>query len=1090
MSRDNTKAIRLIEYLTRLASLRVKIVRDVAEYPQMLWIHEIPGEKGCFTQAWGRNEEYDRDIWIEVQTAPEPELPMVPDTCGDWVNWDTLRKTSDLPQLHEKITKQVENPAWEKGGDQPPFISWTFHLDQHPEVQEIWEKYVEQKWMSWAEQYERWEKVHRIYSSFFAVHQEQLKRGEEYELVLAMGLLTWQTPSNQRVRRHLVVANALLEFEARLGKFTVRPNPDGANLRPELDMLDIGEQPARAEESAKSNLGNAADDPWERDCVEGALKALVHSISPSGEYYPRLDPGKARISEKPIVEYAPALILRKRSVKGLTDVLKHIKDRIEQEGEIPPEFGDLAEIPKQEGQTLPEVEDDSKIRANSEIYFPKPSNEEQRRIVEKIRTASGVLVQGPPGTGKSHTIANLICHLLATGQRTLITAKTPRALQVLGRLLSEEIRPLCINLLGSGLEEKRSLEASVNTILQKNEQWNESREQTEIKKQEETLHSLRQEKVRIENRLRAIRESEAHAQTVADGAYCGTAAQIAQAVARDDGKYGWFTDRVFFEGGYPLADVDFDRLLAELRFLTAEKRQELGLAWPGSLESVGRFKNLVDMERKAAEQERSTATDLDERFLDRLSRLPREIVLSLLEQLEILLKEISRFKTMPHGWIREAIQDVLSGSDAIWSELHRVSEQIVESIADIARKADTTEATLPESFDQKIVLKDASVLKEHLATGGKLGWGPFRPKVVKSVRYILRSVRVDGRPCNDLECITELVDVLRVRVELERGWNFWVGRCERAEGPYSLQFSEFQSQSRSLGEVISLAERVGQCRQTLAQCGHVSEPVWYEESCLNALARTCTHVLAKMEMRNAGREIAQVESPVEALAAKVNAHPVTKDLLRAIRARSVDDYARAFSMIETLNHERETARWAEQMIQKVEQFAPRLAGDLSTNSRDSRWDERIRLLPEAWRWAQARTWLQEYINREDVQSLARRQHQLEEEIGKTIAHIASLRAWSFCFCRMREEHRRHMEAWRQAMRRLGKGTGKHASTHRREAQKHLTECREAVPAWVMPLHRVWDTVDPAPGMFDVIVVDEASQCGFEAFPLSISARRS
>jgi transcription elongation GreA/GreB family factor len=76
-----------------------------------------------------------------------------------------------------------------------------------------------------------------------------------------------------------------------------------------------------------------------------------------------------------------------------------------------------------------------------------------------------------------------------------------------------------------------------------------------------------------------------------------------------------------------------------------------------------------------------------------------------------------------------------------------------------------------------------------------------------------------------------------------------------------------------------------------------------------------------------------------------------------------------------------------------------------------------------------------------------------------------------------------MEAWQQSMRKLGKGTGKHAPRHRREAQKHLNECREAVPAWVMPLHRVWDTVDPAPGIFDMIVVDEASQCGFEAIPL-------
>jgi putative protein kinase ArgK-like GTPase of G3E family len=40
-------------------------------------------------------------------------------------------------------------------------------------------------------------------------------------------------------------------------------------------------------------------------------------------------------------------------------------------------------------------------------------------------------VQGPPGTGKSHTIANLICHLLATGNKVLVTAQTKRALEVL-----------------------------------------------------------------------------------------------------------------------------------------------------------------------------------------------------------------------------------------------------------------------------------------------------------------------------------------------------------------------------------------------------------------------------------------------------------------------------------------------------------------------------------------------------------------------------------------------------------------------------------------------------------------------------------
>ena len=73
------------------------------------------------------------------------------------------------------------------------------------------------------------------------------------------------------------------------------------------------------------------------------------------------------------------------------------------------------------------------------MYFPLPANAEQESIVNKIQTQNGVLVQGPPGTGKSHTIANLICHLLAQGQRVLVTSHTARALKVLKDKLPKEV---------------------------------------------------------------------------------------------------------------------------------------------------------------------------------------------------------------------------------------------------------------------------------------------------------------------------------------------------------------------------------------------------------------------------------------------------------------------------------------------------------------------------------------------------------------------------------------------------------------------------------------------------------------------------
>ncbi len=38
------KALRLINYLSELARLRSKIIRDINEYQKVLWVHEIPRE--------------------------------------------------------------------------------------------------------------------------------------------------------------------------------------------------------------------------------------------------------------------------------------------------------------------------------------------------------------------------------------------------------------------------------------------------------------------------------------------------------------------------------------------------------------------------------------------------------------------------------------------------------------------------------------------------------------------------------------------------------------------------------------------------------------------------------------------------------------------------------------------------------------------------------------------------------------------------------------------------------------------------------------------------------------------------------------
>ncbi len=186
-SSPNEKAIRLIDYLIKLASLRTRILRDVKHYEFLLWLHEIPDEKGCFTRTRDSAEGHDEGDWIEVQTYQEPEMPRVPETCSDWVDKDALRASSEGPGLQKSIEKVVPNPEWEEGEDRPQSIAHTLQLDDHPEVRDAWDQYTKEKWAPWKARHESWEKIHKIYTKLFAIHQEQLRLGEDYELGTSYG---------------------------------------------------------------------------------------------------------------------------------------------------------------------------------------------------------------------------------------------------------------------------------------------------------------------------------------------------------------------------------------------------------------------------------------------------------------------------------------------------------------------------------------------------------------------------------------------------------------------------------------------------------------------------------------------------------------------------------------------------------------------------------------------------------------------------------------------------------------------------------------------------------------------------------------
>ena len=183
-----------------------------------------------------------------------------------------------------------------------------------------------------------------------------------------------------------------------------------------------------------------------------------------GTFDPSLDPPRA--TEDLTISLAPAIILRRRGQRTLSTLLNAIADQIGQGGTLPEGVTRLV--------TTTDANQDSSGTVgftDPEIYFPLSSNEEQRSILDRMQQRRGVVVQGPPGTGKSHTIANLVTHLLAQGKRVLVTSHTERALKVLRDKMPEQIRPLSISLLGSDRQSIRDLEAAVEAISTRQGDW-------------------------------------------------------------------------------------------------------------------------------------------------------------------------------------------------------------------------------------------------------------------------------------------------------------------------------------------------------------------------------------------------------------------------------------------------------------------------------------------------------------------------------------------------------------------------------------------------------------------------------------------
>ncbi|ARK30101.1 AAA domain-containing protein [Halalkalibacter krulwichiae] len=473
---DKERALRLFTYLKEFSMLETPLVRNVENYDDVLWFSEVPEEKECTTPL--QDGDF-HDVWIEIEKPIKPPVSSPSEKIVTWLeSEDELNNENKEP----KLVEQIPNPNYvEDDEDESPEPRY-INLNDHPEITNEFQKYMENEWMPWKEEVFRFKKVQSIYTDLFSIYQKHKNLGEQFELIVGVGLLNWKSPNGQIVHCHLLNVPATFGFDADTGVITVVPTAQGINPDLEQDMLELEDRLDSSSLQPVIELIHLLQENfWDKTTQDTILRSYVQSLSAEGVYYEEEIENKHNFANEPIVLYSPALILRKRVEKGFQQACTKIIDNIE---------SDPSSIPQGVTRIFKTMDDlqpngiegmDTGVEAEDNIiYFPKEANEEQEKIISRLSSRNGVIVQGPPGTGKSHTIANLTSHLLATGKRVLITSETDRALKVLKAKLPKELQGLCVSLLGADSQSFKDLEHVIHMISNERDDWDPDVTQKEI----------------------------------------------------------------------------------------------------------------------------------------------------------------------------------------------------------------------------------------------------------------------------------------------------------------------------------------------------------------------------------------------------------------------------------------------------------------------------------------------------------------------------------------------------------------------------------------------------------------------------------
>ena len=1085
---------KMFEYLLALRHLNYEPIKDVRNHERYFYLDELLTQTGCHLVKDEAHDTLVFEISRQQFYDDYPEVSPFIEKLSELTDFDyrseesqpkeieqieliLQEKAADLKYRLSKSTELISLTKWDQvilmlaESHVPTSIAYDrLDLFHESKWKETYQTYYN-SWLAWATTQRQKRETQTFYNYLFHLMQDIKSDSHPVELMLGSGLLTYHDQSS--IYYPILTTKLELMFDAEQGIARLVPIAKATSL--ELEMLsnakvENGQDILNLRQVVKSDV----HDLFDVKNHEHILKQFIHFMHPGGTYTTDIN---YQASEEPVVCARQVLFVRKTSDSLLKEDLRQTISYIEEGGKIP---RTLQAIYNTDALTLTKEDLRGWDRLNEPLLFPLHANEEQKDIARRLANNLAVTVQGPPGTGKSHTIANLICHLLANGKRVLVTSEKDKALRVLMNKIPDSILPLCVSYLGGDRQSLQQIESSIRYISTGLSDYDGKVLEKEIAGLSHQLEMIRRQMQMTKRNIVRFMELDAKAQPYEDKLY--QPYELAQLISDRYQQYCWFIDKVEMDEIMPLTNEEFVSLWDLKCQLPKDYEQLLQWELP-DLTVVPRVSHYEKLLTERVNLVRDCQkVESNDYFYTRF--ISPTLLPSLIQKVEDTLIQIEQLE-------RNELKAVFKQS-LVSKEQYKKLESIYETIDSLLYQINECDMLLVDTtvqcafLDHPKLMAYIQMVRDRVQSKSFLA--PMMQSFNKEFKQFYETTRLNGHRLETSEDIKKLIVFTERETHIQRlkqVWHTQLNDVGLTQYDQMIDYSHLLKQLRFiLHTTSSIFELNDIIKHQLTISLELGEHTLDELHLLYDRLKSA-YYHHQLTAFDEAYEDAMITYHVELM--KQATHPLAQQLYEALVEKDLTRYQTIYQELEHLQQTKESYEVFNQYLTKLNAVTPQFAQFII--SRLARKEPIPGTFEDIFTYAKLNTFLIE-LNTWDVEALEEKLEYLEAEEKKLISELIHKMTWNQLIKQITPEQDRALQMWMYNLSRIGKGTGKQADALKKESRLQMEKCQDAIPVWIMPIKEAIETFKVDPDLFDVVIIDESSQCNILSLPILMRAKKA